>query len=76
MISFTSFPSLRIDDHYHGSHLHQPEVAEDALMDLDDDGELLGTGGSKLTFPGESLTSSQSYMRYVEFMGTRRLLVS
>jgi exosome complex component RRP4 len=36
-------------------------------MDLNDDQELFGSGGSKLTYPGESLTSSQAYMRYVGF---------
>jgi len=32
-------------------------------MDLDDDQDFLEPGGSKLTYPGESLTSSQAYMR-------------
>lgn len=33
-------------------------------MDVDDDQEF-GMGASKLTYPGESLTSSQAYMRYI-----------
>ncbi|KAF8235637.1 hypothetical protein L208DRAFT_1358529 [Tricholoma matsutake] len=68
MISFTSFPLPPTNDRYHG-HIHHPDVAEDVLMDVDDDQEF-GMGASKLTYPGESLTSSQAYMRghgtYVE----------
>lgn len=66
MISFTSFP-LQPNDTYNGSRQHHPEVAEDTLMDIDDDQEL-EAGGSKLTYPGESLTSSQAYMRWVEII--------
>ncbi|KAF8074713.1 exosome complex exonuclease rrp4 [Lyophyllum atratum] len=62
MITFTSFP-LPADDTYNGSRQHHPDVADDVLMDLDDDQDPFETGGSKLTYPGESLTSSQSYMR-------------
>jgi len=65
MISFTSFPLPPTDDPYHGSRLHHPDLVEDMLMDLDDGQELLEPSGSKLTYPGESLTSSQAYMRYV-----------
>ena len=54
MISFTSFPS-------HGQTGHYPSVNED-LMDLDDF-EDFESKGSKLTWPGEYLTSSQAYMR-------------
>lgn len=60
IISFTSFPL---------PHSHtRADVVEDVLMDLDDDQELIEASGSKLTYPGESLTSSQSYMRYVGFI--------
>ncbi|GLB43384.1 putative exosome complex exonuclease RRP4 N-terminal region [Lyophyllum shimeji] len=69
MITFTSFP-VPADDTYNGAHSHHPDVSEDVLMDLDDDQDPLEAGGSKLTYPGESLTSSQAYMRghgtYVE----------
>ena len=63
MISFTSFPLPLTDNQT--LHIHHPDVEEDVSMDLDDDQELIGLGGSKLTYPGESLTSSQAYMRYV-----------
>jgi len=56
MISFTSFP-LKFEDPDHASTRHHPNVKGD-LMDLDD------FQGSKLTCPGESLTSSHAYMRY------------
>ncbi|RDB15864.1 Exosome complex component rrp4 [Hypsizygus marmoreus] len=62
MISFTSFP-IQPDDIHNGWRAHHPDIAEDTLMDLDDEQELFEAGGSKLTYPGESLTSSQSYMR-------------
>jgi exosome complex component RRP4 len=54
MISFTSFPG-------HEQTGHHPSVNED-LMDLDDL-EDFEAKGSKLTWPGEYLTSSQAYMR-------------
>lgn len=61
MIAFTSFPTPldNNSDGYESSRPH-PNVEDDALMDLDDEFE---TGGSKLTCPGESLTSAQAYMR-------------
>jgi hypothetical protein len=62
MISFTSFPLPRL-------YAPRVDVVEDALMDLDDDQDLLEASGSKLTYPGEPLTSSQLYMRYVRFIG-------
>ena len=54
MISFTSFPN-------HGQTGHHSSVKED-FMDLDNL-EDFGAKGSKLTWPGEYLTSSQAYMR-------------
>lgn len=59
MISFTSFP-VQIDQGYGSSHLHP--ISEDISMDEDYD--LLESRASRLTCPGESLTSSQAYMRY------------
>ncbi|KIM44819.1 hypothetical protein M413DRAFT_442786 [Hebeloma cylindrosporum] len=56
MISFTSFPP-KLEDTDHASR-HHPNVKGD-LMDLDD----FESQGSKLTCPGESLTSSHAYMR-------------
>ena len=54
MISFTSFPNQKTEADY-------GQIHED-LMDLDDLEDLEGKG-SKLTCPGEYLTSSQAYMR-------------
>ncbi|SJL03371.1 related to Exosome complex component rrp4 [Armillaria ostoyae] len=64
MILFNSFP-LRPDFVGGGSR------ADDTDMDIDlDGGEDFDSGGSKLTCPGEPLTSAQDYMRghgtYVE----------
>ena len=49
MISFTSFPN-------HEQTGHHSSVKEDNLEDFE-------AKGSKLTWPGEYLTSSQAYMR-------------
>lgn len=57
MISFTSFPS---HTDYRQTR-HHPSVMDD-LMDIDDL-EDLEAKGSKLTWPGEYLSSSQAYMR-------------
>ncbi|KAJ7634735.1 exosome complex exonuclease rrp4 [Roridomyces roridus] len=62
MISFASFPvQPELDTAKHFS-------AADDAMDLDD--EDFEVGGSKVTWPGETITSSQTYMRghgtYVE----------
>ena len=43
-----------------------PNVANDALMDLDDDVDDDDTT-AKISSPGESLTSSQAFMRQVPF---------
>lgn len=67
MISFTSFP-LQPGDAYHESRQHPPDVSDDMLMELEDDHDLVHPGGSKLTLPGESLTSSQDYMRSVRLI--------
>ncbi|KIJ65207.1 hypothetical protein HYDPIDRAFT_39831 [Hydnomerulius pinastri MD-312] len=56
MLSFVSF-SQPTDYAYHESTRHHPDVED--LMDVDD----LKTGGSKLTCPGETITSSQAFMR-------------
>lgn len=61
MIIFTSFP-LPADESFNGSRQHHPDVVEDIIMDLDDQ-DPFEAAGSKLTYPGESLTSSQAYMR-------------
>ena len=61
MISFTSFP-VKLDSNDYGYTRHHAGIQDDDLMDLDVD-DLLGTDGSRLTCPGELLTSSQAYMR-------------
>lgn len=62
MIAFTSFP-LQSDHAYNVPQKHHPDVAEDIAMDLDDE-DAFESGGLKTTYPGESLTSSQAYMRW------------
>lgn len=63
MIAFTSFPTQPVDySGDYGSVRHHPDVVDDVSMDLDDD-DAFEAGGSKLTCPGESLTSSLEYMR-------------
>ncbi|KAG6841458.1 hypothetical protein C0991_010883 [Blastosporella zonata] len=61
MIAFTSYPA-QFDETYNASRHHPDVKNEDIMMDLDDDQDF-EPGGSKLTYPGESLTSSQAYMR-------------
>ncbi|KAG5654206.1 hypothetical protein H0H81_006239 [Sphagnurus paluster] len=62
MITFTSFP-LPSEDAFNGTRQHHPDVAEEIMIDLDDEQDQWEAGGSKLTYPGEALTSSQAYMR-------------
>ncbi|KAF8880199.1 hypothetical protein BD779DRAFT_1446400 [Infundibulicybe gibba] len=62
MISFTSFP-VSYDDRAGYHHGYSSDIPEDVFMELDQDGGLFQPGGSRLTCPGETLTSSQSYMR-------------
>ncbi|KAF8998511.1 hypothetical protein BDQ17DRAFT_1328744 [Cyathus striatus] len=57
MISFSSFP-VQTDDVYPTT-----KHPDEALMDLDDF-DHLEAGGSRLTYPGETLTSSQAFMRW------------
>ncbi|KDQ50706.1 hypothetical protein JAAARDRAFT_141473 [Jaapia argillacea MUCL 33604] len=67
MITFTSFPA-QLDDYDYGATRHPPEVEDDIRMDMDEDD--LDTAGSRLTCPGDYITSSQAFMRghgtYVE----------
>lgn len=60
MISFSSFPTENEHDGY--NHPHHPHDPGD---DVEMDENYLESNESKLTCPGESLTSSQMYMRYV-----------
>ena len=59
MITFASFPPPSFDNSdVSGGHYRQDE---DMDMDMEND---FGEGASKrLTYPGETLTSSQAFMR-------------
>jgi exosome complex component RRP4 len=59
MLSFTSFSSQPTDSTYHRSTRHHPDVED--LMDVDDD-DFSGSE-PRLTCPGETITSSQAFMR-------------
>jgi hypothetical protein len=59
MISFASFPVQPERGSEYARHF---PTDEDDHIDLDD-GDF-EAGGSKITWPGESITSSQAYMRY------------
>jgi hypothetical protein len=64
-VTFTSFPRA----HERAGPLHAAEADEDAYgMDVEDDEGQLGFGG-RLTCPGETLTSTQAFMRYAPFCG-------
>ncbi|KAG2067760.1 hypothetical protein BDR04DRAFT_1080190 [Suillus decipiens] len=58
MLSFISFSSQHTDSTYHRSR-HHPDVED--LMDVDDD-DFSGSE-PRLTYPGETITSSQAFMR-------------
>lgn len=60
MISFASFPAVGQVGGYNQPY-HPYDAPDDVEMDLD--GDYLDADGSKLTCPGESLTSSQAFMR-------------
>ena len=73
MITFTSFPPPR--DSY--GYAPAKFVPDDDAMDVDfDDEEEDFDSGSKLTCPGEPITSSQAYMRSVQFSSVLFLFVS
>ncbi|KAM6496818.1 exosome complex exonuclease rrp4 [Amanita muscaria] len=59
MISFTSFPSEPGLVQIHETTRHHPSVLDD--MDFDDAGNDLSD--KRLTYPGETLTSSHAFMR-------------
>ena len=59
MIAFTSFP-VPSDSTGYSTNRHHPDAEADISMDED-----FEAGGSKITYPGESLMSAQSFMRYV-----------
>ncbi len=60
MISFTSFPAR---NETLGNYARHYDDDDDMDVDLDEDH--FAPGASKLTYPGEVLTSAQDYMRYV-----------
>ena len=64
MISFASFPSTSEGSGSYTSTRYHPKIEEDEVgMDLDEDDFEEGT--QRLTVPGESITSSHAFMRYV-----------
>ncbi|KAG8956880.1 exosome non-catalytic core subunit rrp4 [Tulasnella sp. 419] len=66
MFSISSPPPRRVDNVLIATKHHPSTYEED--MEVDD--EELGTGGTKITSPGQVITSSQAFMRghgtYVE----------
>ncbi|PPQ71891.1 hypothetical protein CVT24_006865 [Panaeolus cyanescens] len=64
MITFTPFPVNTSDNAYDAPRRHPDLYDEDEDMQIDDVDEPSSTHGSKLTCPGETLTSSQAFMRY------------
>jgi len=57
MISFSSFPVIKENR----QDSHPQDASHDNYMDLDQDDSQIN--GSRLTWPGEMLTSSHEYMR-------------
>ena len=71
MITIVSFQAP--SDNRTGSYGVAPRDPDiDLLMDVDDDFE---ADGSKLTCPGEGLTSSSAFMRLVDYYLQRRYLL-
>ena len=69
MITFTSFPKPKDSFSYAPpkfSTADENVMDVDAYEDDDDDGEDFDSG-TKLTCPGEPITSSHAYMRWVLF---------
>lgn len=64
MISFTSFP-VQPDYQVQYDSVGRSPADDDMDLDLEED---LEPGGSKLTCPGEALTSAQLFMRQVQFV--------
>ena len=65
MISFASFPSTSHDLSDYRTTRHHPDVEDDLAMEVDLEDEDFEDGAQKLIIPGEPLTSSQAFMRYV-----------
>ena len=64
MISFASFATTSKASAEYGTTRHHPDVDDEAyMMDLDEDD--FEENVQRLTVPGESLTSSHVFMRYV-----------
>ena len=63
-LNFVSFSRQGESHVYDADKEFITEDEEDYAMDLDNE-ELYAPGGSKLTYPGETLTSTQEFMRCV-----------
>lgn len=64
MFTFASFPISKNEDPYNYDRSKHPEVEEEDYMNLDFDEEDFASG-SKLTYPGEAITSAHAFMRSV-----------
>lgn len=62
MITFASFSVARPYDAYEAHSTVRREIEEDENMDYEYDDDF---SGGKLTCPGETVTSSQAFMRLV-----------
>ena len=67
MVTFASFVPPLDESYGHGGARYVPDDGDDMDMDLDDDDF---AAGSRLTCPGEPLTSSHAFMRYVRSSGS------
>lgn len=65
MISFSSFSTQPENDLLYGAENYSNIGISDIDIDGEDLEDLFQAGGSRLTYPGEVLTSSQTYMRCV-----------
>jgi len=64
MITFTSFPKPKDSFSYAPQKFSYENDMDVDVYEDDDDGEDFDSG-TKLTCPGESITSSHAYMRWV-----------
>ena len=69
MIAFAPFPTAQDQDSVAYDSTRHPDILDDDedYMNLDFEDEDC-TSGSKLTCPGESITSSHAFMRFVKLV--------
>lgn len=67
MVTFASFPTSRTDGVYGYDRPRHPDSVDDEDEYMHDDFQDEDfASGSKLTCPGEALTSSHAFMRYAQ----------